>query len=379
MKIKLTSVIYLLTFLVFFGFLGLENYLVLLLAAIIVLTGIKSCGLNKAFCVLALFLTLHTLIYLYNRSSLSLDWLAKNALNPLILFFVGYWLAERSSDSKKPVMTLVLGFFIHAGINVVLYIRDPSSMTERSFSNIWGGQITATLHNLLFVPVVALLFYAIYFCRSRLWKFLLIAASVIGIYGTVVSASRTLLYLIIIIFMINLVLNSLRRDMKKTKTYITLFFLVFVLLVAYELDAFGIRSWVEASSLSERFQGNVTESDSVLGNVRWDMTTKVIVALKDHPFGNITVVNYAHNLFLDMAKYTGIFPALGIFLWCLVSVIRYISFTLKKERNSWNIAVIGISIAFMTVFFLEPVLEGLPIIFSAFCYLCGIMTCQRRS
>ena len=142
--------------------------------------------------------------------------------------------------------------------------------------------------------------------------------------------------------------------------------------VIYEFNIFGIRTWVETSSLGERITVGVKSQDSVLENVRWEMSLKILTSLPSQPFGKITVVHYAHNLFLDIAKFTGIVPAFFLFVWCVGSIIKYFRYV-KLSLNEWDICLLSISLCMMIVFFLEPVLEGLPIAFSAFCYLCGIM------
>ena len=99
---------------------------------------------------------------------------------------------------------------------------------------------------------------------------------------------------------------------------------------------------------------------------------------RSHPFGNITVVRYAHNLFLDIAKYTGIIPALGVFLWSTAQIVKHYSYTKSDFSDEWDVIMLSMAVGFMIAFFLEPVLDGLPIIFAAFCYLCGVMKGRRN-
>lgn len=371
MKINMATIVSAITFLVFLGLFNLQNYMTLLIAAMILLGGIRRRGLRASFWLLVVSLSLHTLIYGLNYGGISLDWLAKNALNPIILYITGYWLSERTNHSKKAVYILAIGFLSHGFLNTMLYTFNTSSMVQRSFRNIWGGQITATLQNLLFVPVISLLFYALYYSKSNIQKYVVIAGSAIAVYSTIVLASRTVLYLIVIILLINLVMNTRKRS--AGRVYVSLLFLSIAMIILYEFDVFGVRSWVESSSLAKRLSGDISVNDSLINNVRWTMALKVLQALKDQPFGKIDVVSYAHNLFVDMAKYTGFIPAICLLVWSISQSVSYGIFTLKTKRNEWNIAILGISIAFMIVFFLEPIMEGLPIIFSGFCYLCGIM------
>ncbi|WP_027097182.1 hypothetical protein [Clostridium paraputrificum] len=376
MKIKYTSIIALILFLIFLGVAGLENYFVIIALAVISLIGISKNDLKKAVGTLLPILVIHTIIYYYNYSTISLDWVAKNLINPVILCFLGYWMTLNMKSDKGPAKVMIIGLFMHGALNVLLYVMNPASMVDRSLVNIWGGSITATLQNILFIPIVSLLFYGLYIVHNKIEKVFIIVAILIAIYCTFISASRTLLFLIVISFFIVMILNFKKNKYKNLNILISMFLLIIILYVVYEFDLMGVRTWIESSSLVGRILGGINSKDSVLENVRWEMNLKVLASLSSNPFGKITVVNYAHNLFLDIAKYTGIIPALSIFVWCITEIVKYYKHV-KVSSNEWDINLFSISVCLMIVFFLEPVLEGIPIIFGAFCYLCGIMKARR--
>ena len=377
MKVRFTTIISALIFLIFFGFFGLENYLVLLALAVNLFAGVSKYDVNSSVIFLFIVLLLHAVIYYCNYSRLSMDWVAKNLLNPVILCFLGYWLTLRSQSSITSIKLLVYGLFLHGALNVLLYTINPSSMIERSMINIWGGQLTATLQNLLFIPIISLLFYGIYILGDRKRKILIITACLISMYGSIVSASRTLLYLVLICFLINMIFTASKKKNRRINILVSVLALVIALVAAYEFNLFGIRLWVETSSLGERIATGISTNDSLRENIRWTMSLKILSELPSHPWGNITVVHYAHNLFLDIAKYTGIIPALGLLLWSISETVKQFSYTRNNCSDEWDAIMFSMTIGFMIAFFLEPVLEGLPIIFGAFCYLCGVMKGRR--
>lgn len=378
MKVRYTTIISALIFLIFFGFFGLENYLVLFALAVILFAGVSKYDVNRSVMFLFIVLLLHVVIYYCNYSRLSMDWIAKNFLNPVILYFLGYWLTLRSQSSITSIKLLIYGFFLHGALNVLFYTINPSSMIERSMINIWGGQLTATLQNLLFIPIVSLLFYGIYILRDKKRKILIITACLIAVYGSIVSASRTLLYLVLICFLINMIFTACKKKYRRINILVSVLALVIALVAGYELNLFGIRLWVETSSLGERIATGISTNDSLRENIRWTMSLKILSELPSHPWGNITVVHYAHNLFLDIAKYTGIIPALGLLLWSISETVKQFSYTRNYCSDEWDAIMFSMTISFMIAFFLEPVLEGLPIIFGAFCYLCGVMKGRRE-
>ena len=200
MRIRYTTIVSVFAFLTFLGVSGLENYLVLWAIAIVLFVGIRKHDLNKSMVCLFAILLVHIVIYYCNYSRLSMDWIAKNFLNPVMLCFLGYWLALYSQCSVISIKLLIYGFFLHGALNILIYVVNPSTMIERSMINIWGGQLTATLQNLLFIPIISLLFYGVYIQKDKKRKILIISACVVAVYGSIVSASRTLLYLVLILF-----------------------------------------------------------------------------------------------------------------------------------------------------------------------------------
>lgn len=377
MKIKFTTIISTLIFLTFLGFAGLENYLILFAFVIALFVGVTKYDVNRSVRILFIIFLLHVIIYCCNFSRPSMDWLAKNFLNPVILYFLGCWLTLRSKSSISPIKLLVYGFFLHGAANVLIYAINPSTMIERSMSNIWGGQLTATLQNLLFIPMISLLFYGVYILKDRKRKALIIAACLIAVYGSIVTASRTLLYLVLICFLINMIFMNNKNQHKKISIVASVLLLAVAMVVVYEVNLFGIRSWVESSNLCKRIATGISANDSLIDNKRWTINRKMLSELPSHPFGNIAVVHYAHNLFLDIAKYTGIIPAASLLLWSIAEVVKQLSYTLGDSSDEWDAIMFSMATGFMIAFFLEPVLDGLPIIFGAFCYLCGAMKGKR--
>ena len=385
MKLKLktqldpAAIIVLLTFLVFLGFFGLENYMTLLMLGILALLGLDNWRIAKSAAVLLLILMTHTVIYVINYNNVSLDWLAKNCFNPVIMYLVGYWLAKRQSVGKISSL-FIIGFLLHGGLNVVLYWIDPDTLYNRTLVNIWGGEMAATLQNLLLIPIAALLFYFLFMETSVRVKIMGIAGVILGVYCTLITASRTLLYIMAIAFFIGTLVYTIKFKRKSVKIWVGIIILALALVIAYAFDILGIRSWVELSELYDRVASGVDEANSVTGNVRWDMALTVLKDLFDKPFGKIDSVNYAHNLYLDMAKFTGFLPALALFIWTFQHVISFFRTAIVRNDpvDNMDIAIFLVSISLLIVFFLEPILEGLPIVFAGFCYLCGIMDVRKR-
>lgn len=372
MKINYESIIKILVLLVFCGFYGLENYITLLALAVIIFTGREKYVLTKEVVSLAVILLLHTIIYTKNYSIPSLDWFAKNFLNPVILMIIGGWLCKESS-AVNSLWCLIAGLFIHGALNVCHYLIYPSSLINRTMANIWGGSITATLQNLLFVPIVAMLFYGVFISKNKNEIFFIILGTVVALYSSIITASRTIIYLLVILTTISFMIctKNIGETKKKAKIVLGVIVILFICLICYEINLFNIKSWLNNSALSERLSGE-KDTDTLTNNLRWVLSSNVIEALKTNPFGKLESLRYAHNLFLDMARYTGVFPCVLLLGWSIRNLVSCVV-NLRKVADICYMVVFVVSIGIFLVFFTEPILEGMPIIFSGFCYCCGII------
>lgn len=380
-SIKIPAILKPLVFLFFLSFLGLNNYLALLLAGLCVLFCWDKRHMSKGFLALSLCLLGHAVIYFFHYSMPPLDWLMKNLVAPITLYAVGSYLAKHTSGLRAAVL-MIAGFSLHGALNVFYYLIQAYTIQERALINIWSGKITATLQNALFIPAVALFFYFLFMENRKLIKIAGIATVIIALYSTVITASRTILYLLIIAFTLNAFLYGVKNKKRSGKVLLGVVALSLGILLIYSFDIFGLRSWLESSSLFARLSNADDTANSFSGNVRWKMSQEYLAAILNKPFGNIeaTSSNYAHNLFLDMGKFSGLFPALGLFIWSVKQVLStaLVTFHRGQQLSFEGIAFVMASCGMMIIFFLEPIIEGLPVFFAGFCYLCGIMKVYRE-
>lgn len=381
-SINLPTILKLLVFLFFLSFLGLNNYLALLLAGLCILFCWDKRYMSKGFLALSLCLLGHAIIYFFHYSIPPLDWLMKNLIAPITLYAVGSYLAKNISGLRAAAL-MIAGFSLHGALNIFYYLIKVYAIRERTLINIWGGEITATLQNVLFIPVVTLLFYFLFMENRKFVKIAGIATVVIALYSTVITASRTILYLLIIAFTLNAFLYGIKIRKHSGKVLLGVVALFLGILLIYSFDIFGLRSWLESSSLFTRLSNADDTANSLSGNVRWKMSQEYLAAILNKPFGNIeaTSSHYAHNLFLDMGKFSGLFPALGLFIWSVKQILSTALVTFRRGQQPAfeGVVFVMVSCGMMIIFFLEPILEGLPVFFAGFCYLCGTMRVYREN
>jgi O-antigen ligase len=109
----------------------------------------------------------------------------------------------------------------------------------------------------------------------------------------------------------------------------------------------------------------------------WVNAVKIIF---EHPFGippdfrvNLGA-EYAHNLWLDVGIRAGILPLIPLLIFTislLGSIVRLI-FT-SKYSTFLRVLITMVGVAFYITFSLEPVMEGIFIVFLVYCFFFGIV------
>lgn len=312
----------------------------------------------------------------YNRYEISISSFTLKFVLPICMFYIGYTRGLNGFNSwKMDVIVIMFATFIHGFLNVVTN-RNTNILliAGRQYQDIYGGAISATLQNLMFVLSSALLFYFLIYEKNSKLKFLGIFAAFAGAYGSIANASRTLLYVIALVFFVCLFLNFILKYNAFegiVRGAVIASGMVIVLLFIMWIDLFGIQEWFAQSALGQR-EATVVASSSVSQNLRWGYASDMLKMLPDYPLGNIPYAHYAHNLWVDIAKETGIITFVLYILFCVVSVVTVISYFKKNHfKRDKVIFVSSIVMAHILVFFTEPVMEGSPMTFGIFCFIVG--------
>lgn len=132
------------------------------------------------------------------------------------------------------------------------------------------------------------------------------------------------------------------------------------------------------TSLGER----LTMLDSITQDGRGNAMLDVLNALQIHPMGNLRDMFYAHNLIVDIGRLCGVIPMMLMLIYILI-ILKSAVKLYKNEAVDSNIRLIVLMFysAFLVNFMVEPVLEGLPMIFISFCIVNGgvkSVSCKYR-
>lgn len=300
---------------------------------------------------------------------------------PIFLFYYGYCCTaadefHSAETMSRRVFVIGIATFFHGTLNVFINRNvDLLSLTGRAYNDIYGGILSATLQNLFFVIPSALLFFFIIYCNeNKLIKAGGIMIGCMGVYGSLTSASRTIIFVTIIAFFVSLYIylrtqNRLSISIVKYICIATL--LIIIVLIIIHFDLFSVQEKFLSSALGERtgsINTNLAEND------RWEYAYEILRLLPSHLGGKIPTNHYAHNLWVDVAKQCGVLPFLFLILFaiCSMRVLLRLFYDTFCDATI-KIIVLPAAFSLLLVFFTEPIMEGMPLIFCLYCVIIGLI------
>lgn len=334
---------------------------------------------SVTFFVLIIGTLSYCILYLKNYDNPSSSILLLRYIAPLVLFYCGFIrVREGVNTLKNDTMVIAFSSCLHGILNV-FYNRNLNILTiaGRQYNDIYGDVIAGTLQNLFFVTSSALLFYFISVEKHKVLKMTGVIASLCGVYGSIMNASRTMIIVTFLVFFISMFIY-MHTKYGFSSAIFRYFCVVLALLIGVFLclwlDLFNIQEWFANTALGKRASIN-TSGHMILDNVRWTYSIDILKLLPQYPFGGVPYASYAHNLWVDIAKEAGVIPfVLYILFFICIIKTTMLFYGNKNVDYSYKVFFVPIVITFFLVFFTEPIMEGMPIIFSLFCFVVGGLT-----
>lgn len=307
---------------------------------------------------------------------------------PFCFYLVGMNVAsetvQRDPDAVQTVqkqgysvlMAIALGSFAHYIVN---FIYNSGASIGRNTRDIWTGAAMAATGQsamacLMMGMAVAMLFYP-FKKRQRLAALACIA--LILLYNLSL-ATRTLLVILLILlctaFAVHVRLCG--GGYQITRYLMGFGVLVAGVAAAYGLNIGGLRDYVMESMFFERFG----ESLMMLTSNSGRMAAKLafIRNAPQYPFGGLHLrrrFSYAHDLLLDgYDEYglLGLIPLAAILITGTLQLCRIMRYpTFSRE---FKLALLLMYAAVLLEFMVEPILAGMPWLFSCYCLINGCMT-----
>ena len=361
------------------NFFSLANYIALGMLLVVVYNcrGKLYVPKDGAFGFLLLASLSYMVLYIMNfgmppSSSFFLRFLA-----PILLFYFGFMIGRDGEERlKKSILFIGFGGFIHGALNIITNLNTNFLIVEgRQYNDIYGGYISGTLQSLFFVVVCSLLAYFISEKEHKWLKIVGIASVLIALYGSFTNASRTLIFLTIIVFFVGVLIYQYEKTSFLTAMTRTVAIFVAIALIAVLviwLDLFSVQEWFANSSLGRRTAVFQNSGASIKQNDRWIYASDILKLLPSNLLVGMNYPHYAHNLWVDVAKDAGIVPFFGYIVFALLSVKNgFIVLTNQEMKAHDKVFLLTVLLGLFMVFFTEPVMQGSPITFSIFCFVVG--------
>lgn len=384
MKISFRYVLYILLFLFSINLYNLESRIIVFLFLTILLEILNSgrklyIPATTTSIVLFLFCCIFYLFAAIYNPAMWTFYILPFFLGPVLGYTTGLLILETSNYEKSLkdiVMVIVFGRFCHGLLNMI--ISGGYVGFNRNGLDFWTKDIiAATGQGALMTMSISMLFYSLFIVPNSkfLKKISIITMVILSIINSVLSASRTAILIMIIVFVICLLIfsgKSIENNKENQNIIIKSGLILLVLILMFKNNLFGITSYWEATPLFDRL---TTESSYQLGDEnRQYMLNNAVASSLFNPFGDGDMSSTAHNLWLDVLKQTG-WGTFGLLVYFTHRVLKNLYLLIKDKSSSIDIKSILLSVIIGSLinFSVEPIFKGMPYYFVAFCIIAGVL------
>lgn len=327
-------------------------------------------------------------LFILAVSMLIFDPNSRNGLTDMIkpfVFFVAYTIGmglstgrenheTKTKEVERIIYVCAFGALFHFILNLLLNINS----LERDTIDVWTDTVLsatgqASLASMCVGIVAALLFSD----RVRRTKIIaVVLVSIIVLYNLIL-AGRTLLFMMVIVFIIAFFYQIHNKKLKAGKALLLLFITGAILVIVYNFDLFGIKTIFEVSNFYTRFSGQ--NGYGLFDDPRLDYKSVYLGHLFDYPLGGLNIRSeygfYAHDLYLDTYDQYGVFAGVAILGYVVSSLVRMVR-CLRFSTIPFNTKqlILCVYIAMNMQFMVEPVMQGMPAYLVSYCLVDGVVT-----
>lgn len=323
--------------------------------------------INKEACIIILYsLSYITFSYL-NGYSYTISILVLYAIAPFVFYQFGSWLVKNYKNDNLIVMAWLI-IIISYCINIhYITLRDFLSTgmlirPDRSFSfvNDDSNNIAATLVGLpMSIGVLGLPMSII--VRNKLQKIGFLCVFILSLMTILSLLNRTGIVVAILCSVIVIIYGTKNSLIKIITSLIVITLILFILVYVGVINEELINMYKERN-----------ENISTMGDrsYRW---IEAIGNLFAHPFGwaNNGEIYYVHNMWLDIARVSGIIP-FGLLVYMTYDSFKKAFRLIKIYNNAASCMMLGLNVCFFTSCFMEPIYGGTH--FMLYCMLWGTET-----
>lgn len=350
------------------------------------------------FMAFALFLITPKRVIVWNSSTLSLFVLGLTMLTfgmgsigtitgflkPFVFFMayvLGSGMTPKSADHQQKMQFITntiylctLGFFAHYVLN---FLTNLGSL-ERNTIDIWTKSVlSATGQASLATMGCAVIGSILFSERSVRQKVVAVVFAILIVSYNLILAGRTLLYMLALSILIAYLYTSVARKKNIINILLTVGIIAALIVFAYNMNMFNIRTMIETSNLYQRMLSK--NGLGIAGDLRFDYKLFYLKRLLDYPFGGNHIraecLHYAHDLYLDSYDEYGVVALVAIVFYILSSLIRLAKF-LRNPNAHFHVKLLVLcTSALLNIqFWLEPIMDGMPFLFVAYCMVDGALS-----
>lgn len=338
-----------------------------------------------------IYLTLGVLMAIYNNNEGILSMI--RCLAPFCFYLVGINMAtDRGKDlikdeefqtvenqSFKLLLVIASGSFVHYLIN---YIYNFGHQLGRNTNDIWSGEpMAATAQNTLACLMLGLA-TAMIFLPKKKWHRVVGVLSLCAILlYNLVLAGRTIIVISVCLLIAGMIYKRVNRLSKLSNTFFYAFLCLIVVFLIFTFNIANLREYIINSELFDRFDNswiNMFNDGS-----RTDTKLNFLKDAIHYPIGGLNLrkkYGYAHDLLLDGYDEYGfvalvlMIAMLAVGLKNVIKNIRYTSFS-----HEFKLALLLMYISVLLDFTVEPILAGMPWLFSCYSLINGCVVGMNRS
>lgn len=306
---------------------------------------------------------------------------------PVSFFFAGSIIAKNKSDSYiiGVIVIFIIFYSSRALFSIVFDIINNGFFGFGRGVEVFGYSNSESILNAtnlfslisLNISLISFLFLTFSSTFEIRIKYFFVFIFFISLFSSIRIGSRTAFAIIFISLFMSIILNY-KYYLAKEKFLI----LVFIIAIISVILFLGKNSLFDLNLFEfylDRIDSDDFSASSAGGRTQlWSYYSKSIF---QYPFGNIPPDSnnygseFAHNLWLDVAKKTGAVPFV-ILIFLFVNSFTLLYRTLKQLKYSKFLVnlFLSINISFLSVFFVEPVLEGMYFHFVFYILVFGIIS-----
>ena len=290
---------------------------------------------------------------------------------PVVFILLGKALMQRENTTEKnqtfwlllPVFSFIVGYSGHGILNgMVYFIEGPIQEGVRYWADVWTGNIMpGTQHSIYLLPVLSVMFPAIvYFRKHKLLCSVTLMTGLFSLYYAFASLSRmsVLIFGMLFVWQFFLFL-CLNKDNKRFMDFTKKAVLV---LAGVGIITILVIIFNRETILKIPFVANLGKDGGILNNLRFRAQRSVLTQLFAYPKGGMPMpadgIQMAHNVWLDMAKDTGIITFSCFLIYTFCTFGQMVKLLSGKSSAQIKYVFSGIYFAFILYYNVEPALNA---------------------